>query len=55
MHGAEQYLVGIIEDSLGSVPVMAVNIQNENLLSLVDQFLCSDGNIIEEAKTVCPF
>ena len=36
------------------VPVMAVNIQDENLFSLVDQLLGSDGNIIEEAKAVCP-
>ena len=55
MYGTEQNLIGMIEDPLCTIPMMAVNIQNENLFSLISKFLNCNGNIIKKAEAICPF
>ena len=52
--GTKQHLVGTVEDLLGAVPVMTINIQDEHFFSLIDQFLAGNGDVIEEAEAIGP-
>ena len=49
MYGTEQDLIGMIEDPLCTIPMMAVNIQDENLFSLIGKLLLFYTSSISQA------